>query len=66
MLNKNKKIIKKIENIETIENNFKKPNYIKEKFANKKFVKSDKHKKKYNLPSNKIKNDLYSKKFANY
>ena len=57
---------KGIENIETIENNFKKPNYIKEKFANKKFVKSDKYKKKYNLPSNKIKNDLYSKKFANY
>ena len=66
LLNKNKKIIKKIENIETIENNFKKPNYSKEKFANKKFVKSDKYKKKYNLPSNKIKNDLYSKKFANY
>ena len=66
LLNKNKKIIKKIENIETIENNFKKPNYIKEKFANKKFVKSDKYKKKYNLPSNKIKNDLYSKKSANY
>ena len=46
LLNKNKKIIKKIENIETIENNFKKPNYIKEKFANKKFVKSNKYKKK--------------------
>ena len=66
LLNKNKKIIKKIENIETIENNFKKPNYIKEKFANKKFVKSNKYKKKYNPPSNKIKNDFYSKKFANY
>ena len=66
LLNKNKKIIKKIENIETIENNFKKPNYIKEKFANKKFVKSNKYKKKYNSPSNKIKNNFYSKKFANY
>ena len=66
LLNKNKKIIKKIENIETIENNFKKPNYIKEKFANKKFVKSNKYKKKYNPPSNKIKNNFYSKKFANY
>ena len=66
LLNKNKKIIKKIENIETIENNFKKPNYIKEKFANKKFVKSNKYKKKYNSPSNKIKNDFYPKKFANY
>ena len=65
LLNKNKKIIKKIENIETIENNFKKPNYIKEKFANKKFVKSNKYKKKYNSPSNKIKNNFYSKKFAN-
>ena len=66
LLNKNKKIIKKIENIETIENNFKKPNYIKEKFTNKKFVKSNKYKKKYNSPSNKIKNNFYSKKFANY
>ena len=66
LLNKNKKIIKKIENIETIENNFKKPNYIKEKFTNKKFVKSNKYKKKNNSPSNKIKNDFYSKKFANY
>jgi len=37
LLNKNKKIIKKIENIETIENNFKKPNYIKEKFELKLF-----------------------------
>jgi len=65
LLNKNKKIIKKIENIETIENNFKKPNYIKEKFANKKFVKSNKYKKKNTSPSNKIENDFYSKKFAN-
>jgi len=66
LLNKNRKIIKKIENIETIENNFMKPNYIGKKFPNKKFVKANKYKKKNNFPSNKRKNDFYSKKSANY
>ena len=66
LLNKNRKIIKKIENIETIENNFMKQNYIGKKFPNKKFAKVNKYKKKYYFPSNKRKNDFYSKKSANY
>ena len=66
LLNKNRKTIKKVENIETIENNFMKSNYIGKKFTNKKFVKGDKYKKKYNSPSNKKKNYFYSKKTANY
>ena len=45
LLNKNRKTIKKVENIETIENNFMKSNYIGKKFTNKKFVKGDKYKK---------------------
>ena len=66
LLNKNKKIIKKIENIETIENNFMKSNYIGKKIINKKFVKGNKYKKRYNFPSNKRKNYFYSKKTANH
>ena len=66
LLNKNKKIIKKIENIETIENSFIKQNYNRKKFTNKKFVKTHKFKKKNNYKSKKIKNDFDSKKFANY
>ena len=46
LLNKNKKIIKKIENLEKIENNFIKQNYIKKNFSNKKFNKNNKFKKK--------------------
>ena len=66
LLNKNKKIIKKIENIETIEDNFIKQNYNREKFTNKKFARTHKFKKKYYYKSKKIKNDFDSKKFANY
>ena len=66
LLNKNKKIIKKIENIETIEDNFIKQNYSRKKFTDKKFVKKYKFKKKYNYKSKKIKNDFDSKKFVNY
>jgi len=66
LLNKNRKIIKKIENIETIENNFMEPNYIEKKFTNKKFARTHKFKKKYYHKSKKIKNDFDSKKFANY
>ena len=64
LLNKNKKIIKKIENIETIQSDFKKQNYSKEKFSRKKFVKPNRYKKKYNFPSNKKKDDFHSKKLA--
>jgi len=51
LLNKNNKIIKKIENVEAIQNNIAKPNYDKKIFTNKKFVKNfskpNKFKKKY-------------------
>ena len=66
LLNKNKKIIKKIENIETIEDSFIKQNYNRKKFTNKKFARTHKFKKKYHYKSKKIKNDFDSKKFANY
>ena len=66
LLNKNKKIIKKIENIETIEDNFIKQNYNRKKFANKKFLKPSMFKKKYNYKSKKIKNNFDTKKLANY
>jgi len=66
LLNKNKKIIKKIENIETIENSFIKQNYNRKKFTNKKFSKTHKFKKKHHYKSKKIKNNFDSKKIANY
>ncbi len=66
LLNKNKKIIKKIENLEKIENNFIKQNYIKKNFSNKKFNKNNKFKKKYNYYSKNKSNNFQDKKSANY
>ena len=66
LLNKNKKIIKKIENLEKIENNFIKQNYIRKNFSNKKFNKNNKFKKKYNYYSKNRKNNLQDKKSVNY
>ena len=70
LLNKNKKTIKKIENIETIENSFIKQDYSRKKFNNKKFnnnfQKLNKFKKKYNYQSKKRKHNFDSKKLANY
>ena len=70
LLNKNKKTIKKIENIETIENSFIKQDYSRKKFNNKKFNnnfrKVNKFKKKYNYQSKKRKHNFDSKKLANY
>jgi len=70
LLNKNKKTIKKIENIETIENSFIKQDYSRKKFNNKKFnnnfQKVNKFKKKYNYQSKKKKHNFDSKKLANY
>ena len=66
LLNKNKKIIKKIENIETIEDSFIKQNYNRKKFTNKKFLRTHKFKKKNYYKSKKIKNNFDSKKFGNY
>ena len=66
LLNKNKKIIKKIENIETVEDNFIKQNYNRKKFNNKKFLKPSMFKKKYNYKSKRIKNNFDAKKLANF
>ena len=66
LLNKNKKIIKKIENLEKIENNFIKQNYIRKNFSNKKFNKNNKFKKKYNYYSKNKSNNFQDKKSANY
>ena len=59
LLNKNKKIIKKVENIEKIESNFVKKDFNKNKFSekvrNKVFSKRPKFKKKYKYPPKKIK-----------
>jgi len=66
LLNKNKKIIKKIENFESIENSFIKQNYNKKKFINKKFGKPNKFKKKYNFKYRKRKNNFDNKKLINY
>ena len=65
LLNKNKKIIKNIENIENAENSFIKQNYDGNKFANKKFTKRNKFKKKYKYQSKKIKNNFDFRKTAN-
>jgi len=65
LLNKNKKIIKKIENIEKIENIFVKQNYDRIKF-NKNFRKKNKFNKKYNPQSKKRKSNFSPKKLVNY
>ena len=64
--NKNKKIIKKIENIEQIEKNFIKQDYKRNKFKNKKYTKIFKSKKKYNHPSKVRKDNFDSKKLTEH
>jgi len=66
LLNKNKKIIKKIENLEKIEKNFIEKDFIRKEFVNKKFIKKDKFKKKYNYQSKEIKYSFDNKKLARY
>ena len=66
LLNKNKKIIKKIENLEKIEKNFIEKDFIRKEFANKKFIKKDKFKKKYNYQSKERKYSFDNKKLARY
>ena len=67
LLNKNKKIIKKIENIEKIslKNNYNKKNFIGNKF-NKNSKMSNKSKKKFRYHSKIEKNNFENKKLANY
>ena len=78
LLNKNKKIIKKVENIENFENiekislkyDYKKYNYNKKNFINKKFNKNSKINnkpgKKFRYHSKIEKNNFENKKLANY
>ena len=62
LLNKNKKIIKKIENIENIESSFVKQDYNTNKFKNglynKKFLKRSKFKKKYKFAPKKMRKTI--------
>jgi len=69
LLNKNKKIIKEIKNIENIENidkNLIRRDFKREKFANKKFIKKDKFRKKHSYYSKERKYNFDNKKSANY
>jgi len=69
LLNKNKKIIKKIENLEKIEKidkKFVEKDFIRKEFVNKKFIKKDKFKKKYNYKSKERKYSFDNKKLARY
>ena len=69
LLNKNEKIIKKIENlekIEKIEKKFIEKDFIRKEFVNKKFIKKDKFKKKYNYKSKEKKYSFDNKKLARY
>ena len=70
MLNKNKKIIKKIEHIESSEKNSLKFSYNKKNFLNKKYNKNFKHRnrpgKKFKYHSKIEKNNFENKKIANY
>ena len=70
LLNKNKKTIKKVENIEKIEKNFIKQDYKRKNYNDKKynknFKKQNKIKKKYNYQSNLKKPNPDNKKVANY
>ena len=70
LLNKNKKIIKKIENIEKIEKITSRDNFKYKNFSNKKFNKNYKMKhkfrKKFRYYSKIKKNNLENKKIANY
>ena len=62
LLNKNKKLIKKVENIEKIENNFIKQDINRKKFTNKKFHSSVKYKKKFKYNPKIKKNNVLVKK----
>lgn len=70
LLNKNKKIIKKIENIEKIEKISLKHNYNKKNFINKKFNKNSKmrnnFRRKFKYHSKTEKSNFGNKKLANY
>ncbi len=66
LLNKNKKTIKTVENIERIQDNLINQKYKGSNFNNKKFLKKNKFRKKYNYQSKKRKGNFYPKKLVNY
>ncbi len=70
LLNKNKKIIKKVENIEKIEKHSFKQNYDRKNFMmkknNKKFKSKGKFKKKFGYHSKIRKNNFENKKIVSY
>ena len=65
LLNKNKKSIKKVENIEVVESNIVRKNHIRKTFTNKKYgsssFKKNKFKKKYKNPQKIKKNNVIAK-----
>ena len=64
--NKNKKIIKKVENLENIEEDFVKNNFKKAGFSKQNYLKRHKFRKKYNYHSKPKKNNFENKKSANF
>ena len=66
LFNKNKKIIKQIENIEKIEKNFTKKNYNMNLSKNRNFRKKGKFMKKYHNYNKRNKNNFENKKNINY
>ncbi len=64
--NKNKKTIKKVENIEKVEKIIPKYSFKRKNFQNKKYNKKTKKKKKYYQNYKMSKNNVSSKKIANY
>ena len=66
LLNKNKKIIKKIENFEHIEKNFVKQDNTRKQFSNKNYIKKAESKKKYNYLSKVAKSEFDNKKLVRH
>jgi len=70
LLNKNKKIIKKVENIEKIDRNYNKQDFKRKNIINHKYKKNfkrkNKFKKKFNFQSKVRKNNFDNKKIVNY
>ena len=66
LLNKNKKIIKKVENIEKVEKGFSGAGYKIKKFLNKNYIKKNQSRKRFKFRPRPNKNNNYYKKSANY
>ena len=65
-MNKNKKIIKKIDNLQKIETNLFNKNFKKNRFINQNFKGKNKFKKRYNYQSKSRRNNFVNKKAATY